>query len=285
MIKNTGTVQVPLPSSGTNSVAVQEIRDIRPVVHVADDWFWLPWVSALLLCIVVGLKFKQLLQDLPEKKDKTPRLSPERKAHQEMDAALHHLLEPKRVCSILSDALRYFLEERFRFRAPERTTEEFLNELQLSPRLNDEQKKILANFLERCDLVKFARHEPMEAELRELHSVAHHMVDELSLAPAAAQLIQQNQAEENVVLESPELVNRSKIINAIAGVFSFALGVFMWIWPAEHLIGRSDGTKRWLILSRLLDLVWSKPLGTVLIILGVVCIVAAGIRRARRVES
>ena len=43
---------------------------------------------------------------------------------------LWHLIgQPKEFCILVSDTLRWYLEERFDFHAPERTTEEFLYEL------------------------------------------------------------------------------------------------------------------------------------------------------------
>ena len=75
----------------------------------------------------------------------------------------------KPFCILVSDTVRFYLEERFKFHAPERTTEEFLRELGDTDLLADEQKESLGRFLESCDLVKFAKYEPGENELRELH--------------------------------------------------------------------------------------------------------------------
>lgn len=66
----------------------------------------------------------------------------------------------------VSGILRHYLDERFALRAPERTTEEFLNELRDDPRLDTRQRLLLRDFLSHCDLVKFARHEPCESEIR-----------------------------------------------------------------------------------------------------------------------
>jgi hypothetical protein len=44
--------------------------------------------------------------------------------------------------------------------------------------LSVEQKESLGNFLESCDLVKFAKYEPGENELRELHGSAVKLVEE-----------------------------------------------------------------------------------------------------------
>ena len=101
--------------------------------------------------------------------------------------ALALLAQPKPFCIAVSDALRAYLEERFDFRAPERTTEEFLLDLQNTARLNDAQKTFLSEFLTRCDLVKFARHEPSEAELRSLHSAALGLIEETAYDVRAAE--------------------------------------------------------------------------------------------------
>ena len=54
----------------------------------------------------------------------------------------------------------------------DRTTEEFLFELQSSNRLVADHKELLREFLGECDMVKFAKAEPPETELRRLHEAA-----------------------------------------------------------------------------------------------------------------
>ena len=78
----------------------------------------------------------------------------------------------------MSDTIRWYLEERFDFHAPERTTEEFLYELQGTNLLTPDQKESLGEFLKRCDLVKFARYEPGPPELHDLHDSAMRLVEE-----------------------------------------------------------------------------------------------------------
>ena len=51
--------------------------------------------------------------------------------------------------------------------------------------LTREQKDSLGDFLQSCDLVKFAKYEPGEAELRELHGSAVRLVEETE--PAGVQ--------------------------------------------------------------------------------------------------
>ena len=60
----------------------------------------------------------------------------------------------------ISGILRHYIEDRFDLHAPERTTEEFLDELRYAQTLVPADKSVLEEFLTHCDLVKFAKHDP-----------------------------------------------------------------------------------------------------------------------------
>lgn len=62
----------------------------------------------------------------------------------------------------VSQILRVYLEERYGMHAPDRTTEEFLAEVEFGDALDAEQRASLRPFLLQCDLVKFARALPGE---------------------------------------------------------------------------------------------------------------------------
>jgi hypothetical protein len=72
----------------------------------------------------------------------------------------------------VSHALRVYLEERFSLRAPERTTEEFLAEVERGGPLTAAHCIVLKQFLSQCDLVKFALHSPTEAQHMEAMAIA-----------------------------------------------------------------------------------------------------------------
>lgn len=72
----------------------------------------------------------------------------------------------------VSGVLRTYLEERFGLHAPERTTEEFLRELEGGDRLAREHRAELERFLSRCDLVKFAAQVPGESDHLAMHALA-----------------------------------------------------------------------------------------------------------------
>ena len=163
--------------------AASDIRDIKPPIeiHGVGDWLW--WV--LVAMVVAGILLAVLLVFLLRNKPKLvpPVLPAHVRAKQKLAEALALIANPKPFVIAVSDASRAYLEERFDFRAPERTTEEFLHELSDTDLLLPDQKESLGRFLESCDLVKFAKYEPREPELRELHGAAVKLVEETEPQP------------------------------------------------------------------------------------------------------
>lgn len=97
----------------------------------------------------------------------------------------------------VSDVLRHYMEDQFHLRAPERTTEEFLAEIQHNAVLGLQEQLLLRAFLRHCDLVKFAKAEPSSEEIREtfqtcekfiIDSEAAHRAAKAAAAQAAAPL-------------------------------------------------------------------------------------------------
>jgi hypothetical protein len=78
----------------------------------------------------------------------------------------------------LSDVLRRYLDLRYHMPAPEQTTPEFLETMRRSPQLQPEQQAVLRDFLEQCDLVKFARAQPSREEWRKAAETAHAFVEQ-----------------------------------------------------------------------------------------------------------
>jgi hypothetical protein len=162
----------------TNAAVTNILRDIKPPVEIPNPWAWVWWtIGALAAAAVVsGILIYFLKQ---RGRIAVPPLIPAHvRAKQKLEDALALLAQPKPFCILVSDTIRGYLEERFDFRAPERTTEEFLYELQHTNLLLPDQKESLGEFLKCCDLVKFAKYEPREPELRDLHGSALRLVEE-----------------------------------------------------------------------------------------------------------
>lgn len=77
----------------------------------------------------------------------------------------------------LSGVIRRYLEDRFALRSPELTTEEFLDELALSPDLLRAHRDALRDFLRRADLVKFAHHVPAAGDVEESLDIARRFLE------------------------------------------------------------------------------------------------------------
>jgi hypothetical protein len=169
--------------SSQATAAQDALRDIKPPLEIPNIWLWVAiGVGTLVLvALLVGaiLFFALRKKQIPV----PPMIPPHLRAKQKLRDALGLIAQPKPFCTLVSDTVRFYLEERFTFRAPERTTEEFLHELQATDRLLPDQKESLGEFLKRCDLVKFARYEPREAELRKLHDSAVRLVEETEPTP------------------------------------------------------------------------------------------------------
>jgi hypothetical protein len=182
---NSSAVIIPPPNASTNLAATNDIRDIRAPVPISNGWTWAAWAigGAALLALVWWAWRKwsrKKSQPLPEAV-----VPAHERARKRLEQALKLIDEPKPFCTAVSDTLRAYLEERFGLHAPERTTEEFLFELQGTAHLSPAQKQSLAEFLERCDLVKFAKFEPPQTALRDLYDAALRLVSETEPPPLA----------------------------------------------------------------------------------------------------
>lgn len=83
----------------------------------------------------------------------------------------------------LSAIIRRYLEDRYTLRAPELTTEEFLSIARRSGQISSSHRELLTRFLVGCDRVKFARHEPDEAESQQSLEAARQFLRETRLVP------------------------------------------------------------------------------------------------------
>ena len=172
-----------------------DIRDIKPPIDIPNSLAWL-WQLLILLALMAAAwllwrwwKNRKLNIVLP------PPVPAHVRAKQKLEQALALITQPKPFVIAVSDTARTYLEERFDFHAPERTTEEFLRELAGTKLLLPEQKESLGNFLASCDLVKFAKYEPGENELRELHGSAMRLVEETEPSPEPLAVVENSKLE------------------------------------------------------------------------------------------
>jgi hypothetical protein len=157
-------------------VAVEDVRDIKGPVAVPRDYRPLLWIGAALLAVAA---LGGLLYRLLNRRGQAPLIIP-RPAHEVALEALAklqaaRLIEDGRHEEFyvrLSDIVRTYLEVRFRLRAPEMTTEEFLQAAQRDPQLAPPQRSLLSTFLSEADLVKFARYVPESSDAERAYRAA-----------------------------------------------------------------------------------------------------------------
>ena len=144
------------------------LRGNAPPVDVP----WPPWVWwAIGIGAVVALALVVwLVVWLVNRKPKTPPPTPRQIALRALDELRAHVRDyDSYTFSIrVSDVLRTYVNAHFGIQATTQTSPEFLAGIADSPRFSGEDRKLLAAFLERCDMLKFARIEAHSEENTEL---------------------------------------------------------------------------------------------------------------------
>lgn len=161
----------------------QDIRDIKPPVDLPADYFFGLVVLGILLLggMVFWVRFLILRSKQP-RKGWVPAKFPWEIAVERLSALEAQNLpqngQAKEYYSQLSDIIRRYMEDRFHIRAPEMTTQEFLWSLNDARALTELHKNLLKDFLNSCDMVKFAKYGPTLIEMDESFRFALKLVEE-----------------------------------------------------------------------------------------------------------
>lgn len=148
-----------------------DIHDVRPPLGIPPDYLRLALMIGSLLLGLAALGFAYWMYRRSKQGQPVFRKEPPRPAHEVALAELQKLLqsgllaagEYKLFYSELSDIARRYIERRFFINAMEETTTEILaslNGVSLSPG----QVELAREMLNACDLVKFAKYVPGNAE-------------------------------------------------------------------------------------------------------------------------
>ena len=165
---------------------MNDIKDVKPPVNMPDLW-WLLWILLALIIVAVGiylfLRYKRPPQVLIE--PQLPQIPAWEKAYQELEALRRENLLDKGLFkdffTRVSDIARHYMEDRFNIHAPHMTTEEFLYYLGITGHLNEAQKIALKEFLDSCDMVKFAKYAPTINEALKNFDCARKLIDETKI--------------------------------------------------------------------------------------------------------
>jgi hypothetical protein len=173
------TVPVPpaLPSPALNgpgnSAQGEEIDDIRPPYFFLQSWTWL-WIALGAIALLGLIALLVLLLVL-----RRPGLLNPKSAYdlalEKLEKARALLREdnPMPYAVFVSETIRTYLGQRFETPSTRRTTPEFLKLMEgdhTTPLA--EHRELLRDFLQSCDMVKFARYQPTLAELEQVQQRA-----------------------------------------------------------------------------------------------------------------
>ena len=98
-------------------------------------------------------------------------------------------LPPYRFSIRVSDILRRYVTNQYALPVTRQTSVEFLTALSKSSSFSANEKSLLEDFLNRCDLIKFARYEASSADSRLLLDEATRFVKGEQVATAAGQVM------------------------------------------------------------------------------------------------
>ena len=163
-----------------------DIKEIVPPVELPGLEPWVYWAMAGLLALAAGGYFFWRRRRLRQHFE--PPLLPHQIALRELRKLQGDDLILKGQAKLfylrLSLILRRYIEDRFGLRAPESTTEEFLADLGADPTFVPRQKELLKQFLEHCDMVKFAEHSPTRDEIDQAINTCAQFIAETRGEPA-----------------------------------------------------------------------------------------------------
>lgn len=159
-------LQQPSPPTAP---AVPEIRDIAPPIDVFPYPLWMivtAGILALLIVLLAGWLVVRKLRQKPPVPPPTPRAA----AMRSLNALREQVekLDPYAFSIAVSDVLRGFVANQFGLHATQQTSPEFLAAIQGAAAFSADDRESLARFLERCDLIKFARIDATTADSAEL---------------------------------------------------------------------------------------------------------------------
>ena len=161
----------------------QEFHDIAPPL----DYFLLkPW---MIFCAVAGtLLLIGLTTWLIKRQRNRPVviLTPRQRALEQLARIEREIekLTPYQFSIRVSDILRRYVTEQYQLPVTRQTSVEFLNALAASSPFSAEERELLGDFLNRCDLIKFARYDATISDSRLLLEEANRFVKGGVLEPA-----------------------------------------------------------------------------------------------------
>ncbi len=144
-------------------LGAEEFHDIAPPVDYSLIPPWLIFLGVFVSLTVIGLLVWFVARAL---RRPAPIQSPRDRALAKLEQMRPEIekLDPYRFSIRVSDILRRYVTEQFNLPVTRQTSVEFLARLRRSSPFSEDEKELLEDFLNRCDLIKFARYEATSSD-------------------------------------------------------------------------------------------------------------------------
>lgn len=166
-------------------LGAEEFHDIAPPVDYSLIPTWAVFVATFFALAIIGLIVWLIVRSW---KQPAPPKSARERALEALELIEHEIerSNPYQFSIRVSDILRRYVTEHYHLPVTRQTSVEFLEALAKASPFSDDEKSLLEDFLNRCDLIKFARYEATTADSRLLLDEAMRFVKGGQLAAALA---------------------------------------------------------------------------------------------------
>lgn len=139
-------------------ILAQELHDISPPVDYSLIPVWAIFAAAFVALSLLGLIAWAIVRRMRRAK---PEQSPRQRALALLSRVREQIREttPYEFSIRVSDVLRRYVTEQFQLPVTRQTSVEFLEALTRTTSFSEDEKTLLGDFLNRCDLIKFARYD------------------------------------------------------------------------------------------------------------------------------
>lgn len=146
-----------------SALAAQNFHEIAPPVDYSFAPTWLIFVGSFVVLSLIGLIVWLLKR---KGKPALPPKLPREIALEELEriSAEIETMNPYQFSIRVSDILRRYVTNQYALPVTRQTSVEFLTTLAKSSPFTPNEKSLLEDFLNRCDLIKFARYEATSAD-------------------------------------------------------------------------------------------------------------------------
>jgi hypothetical protein len=142
----------------------EDFHEIAPPVDYSLIPTWAVFVGTFLALSIIGL----MVWLIARRKKPVPVKSARERTLEFLDRMADEIemLSPYKFSIRVSDVLRSYVTEQYNLPVTRQTSIEFLNVIKTTSPFSEDEKQLLRDFLDRCDLIKFARYEATTADSR-----------------------------------------------------------------------------------------------------------------------